>query len=104
MKNQDKDIYRQLMALNSNIKRLKNEIAGEEEKRQQNDIDLEYDCDSVDTCSDDDSCSDFEINDLEMNDIKCKEDSNQSSGIESAELKVWLGFILSLIVLTLCYF
>ena len=35
MKNQDKDIYRQLMALNSNIKRLKNEIAGEEEKRQQ---------------------------------------------------------------------
>ena len=97
MKNQDKDIYRQLMALNSNIKRLKNEIAGEEEKRQQNDIDLEYECDSGD--SDDDSCSDFEISDLEMNDIKCKEDSNQSSGVESAELKVSFSFILSLIIL-----
>jgi len=85
MKSQDKDIYRQLMTLNSNITRLKKEIAGEEEKRQQNDMELEYDIDSVAT--DDDSCSDFEISDLDTDDIKCIEDSNQSSGIESGEIK-----------------
>ena len=86
MKSQDKDIYRQLMTLNSNITRLKKEIAGEEEKRQQNDMELEYDMESVAT--DDDSCSDFEISDLDTDDIKCIEDSNQSSGIESGEIKV----------------
>ena len=89
MKSQDRDIYRQLMALNSNISRLKKEIAGEEEKRHQNDMELEYDYESVD--ADDDSCSDFEVSDIEIDDIKCKGDSNQSSGVESSELKVRNG-------------
>lgn len=87
MKSQDKDIYRQLMTLNANITRLKKEIKGEEEKRNQHDMELEYDdYDSID--SEDESGSDFEISDLETDDVQCKGDSTQSSGIESSELKV----------------
>ena len=89
MKTQDREIYRQLMSLNANITRLKKEIKGEEEKKIQNDMELEYDYDSFDT--DDDSGSDFEVSDIETDDMQCKEeDSTQSSGIESGELKVWV--------------
>ena len=68
MKDQDKSIYRQLMTLHSNIRRLKGEISCEEAKRQE--YDMEYD----DEFSED-SDSDFDANEDDKENSRIGQDS-----------------------------